>query len=42
MQLGFNLCNGVTDTLESSPILIYLIKMKGMYTPKVVLIKSRN
>ncbi len=40
MQLGFNLSNGVTDTLESSSILIYLIQVKGIYTKKVTLIKT--
>jgi hypothetical protein len=30
--LGFNLSNGVTDTLESNSILIYLIQVKGIYT----------
>jgi len=29
------LSNGVTDTLESSAILIYLIKVQGIYTQKV-------
>jgi hypothetical protein len=32
----------VTDTLESSSILIYLIQMKGIYTQKVALIKTIN
>jgi hypothetical protein len=32
MQLGFNLSNGVTDTLESSLILIYLGTRKSIYT----------
>jgi len=31
VQLGFNLSNGVTDTLESSSILIYLVQVKGIY-----------
>jgi hypothetical protein len=30
--LGFYLSNGVTDTLESSSILIYFIQVKGTYT----------
>jgi hypothetical protein len=34
MQLGFNLSNRVTDTLESTSILIYLIQVKGIYTQK--------
>ncbi len=34
MQLGFNLSNRATDTLESSSILIYLIHEKGIYTQK--------
>jgi hypothetical protein len=29
MQSAFNLSNGVTDLLESSSILIYLIPVKG-------------
>ena len=32
MQLGLNMSNGVTDTLESSSILIYLVQVKGIYT----------
>jgi hypothetical protein len=32
MQLGFNLSDGVTDTFESSSLLIYLIQVKGIYT----------
>jgi hypothetical protein len=32
MQLVFNLCNEVTDTLESSSILIYLETRKSIYT----------
>ncbi len=32
MQLGFNLSNGVTNTLESSSILIYLEICKSIYT----------
>jgi hypothetical protein len=35
MQLGFNLRNRVTDTLESSTMLIYLIQVKGIYTQNV-------
>jgi hypothetical protein len=42
VQLGFNLSNGVTDTLESSTILIYLIQVKGIYTQKVKSIETRN
>jgi hypothetical protein len=42
MQFAFNLSNGVTDTLESSSTLIYLIPMEGIYTQKVALIKTRN
>ncbi len=38
VQLAFNLSNGVTDTLESSSILIYFIQVKGIYTLKVTLI----
>jgi hypothetical protein len=34
MQLGFNLSNGVTDTLDSS-ILIYKEMHKGLYTQRV-------
>ncbi len=41
MQLGFNLSNGVTDTLESSSILIYLIQETGIYTQMDTLIKRR-
>jgi len=33
-QLGFNLSNGVTHTLESSSILIYFDTRKGIYTAK--------
>jgi hypothetical protein len=40
-ELGFNLSNGVTDTLESSSVLIYLIWVKGIYTHKVTLIKTK-
>ncbi len=32
MQLGFNLSNRVTDTLESSSILIYFEMRKSIYT----------
>ncbi len=32
MQLGYNLSNGVTDTLESSSILIYFETHVGLYT----------
>ena len=32
VQLGFNLSNGVNDTLESSTILIYLETPKSIYT----------
>ncbi len=35
MQLGFNLSNGVTVTLESSPILIYFVQVESSYTQKV-------
>jgi hypothetical protein len=31
-NLVFNLSNGVTDTLESSSILIFFIEVKGIYT----------
>ncbi len=34
--------NGVTDTLESSSILIYLIQVNGIYTWQNVLIKTWN
>jgi hypothetical protein len=40
--LAFNLSNGVTDTLESSTILIFLIQVKGIYTQRVTLIKTGN
>jgi hypothetical protein len=33
MQLAFNWSNGVTDTLESSKILIYLETFKSIYAP---------
>jgi hypothetical protein len=32
VQLGYNLSKGVTDTLESSAILIYLESHMGLYT----------
>jgi hypothetical protein len=32
LQLGFNLSNLLTDTLESSSILIYLSKCMSLYT----------
>jgi hypothetical protein len=35
VQLAFNLSNGVTNTLESSSILIYLETHMGLYTQKV-------
>ncbi len=35
MQLGFNLNNGVTDTLESSSILIYLKSQMGLNTQRI-------
>ncbi len=35
MQLGFNLSNRVSDTLESSSILIYFRKHMGLYTQNV-------
>ncbi len=41
MKFGFNLSSGVTDTLESSSILIYLKKRKSIYTQKVCLIKTK-
>jgi hypothetical protein len=34
MQFGFNLSNRVTDTLESSLLLIYLETFKSLYTQK--------
>ncbi len=34
VQLAFNMSNRVTDTLESSTILIYLVQVKGIYTQK--------
>jgi hypothetical protein len=42
VQLGFNLSNGVTDTLESSTILIYLQTRKSIYTRKEILIKLKS
>jgi hypothetical protein len=35
MQLAFDLSNGVTDTLESSTILICLVQVEGIYTQKI-------
>ncbi len=35
MQLAFNLSNGVTDTLESTTILIYLETHMGLYIQRV-------
>jgi len=34
VPLGLNLSNGVTDTLESSSILIYFKTRKSIYTPQ--------
>ncbi len=34
-QFAFNLSNSVTDSLESSTILIYLIQLKGIYTQRL-------
>jgi hypothetical protein len=34
VQLGFNLSNGETDTLESSSILIYLVLVQSIYAQK--------
>jgi len=42
MQLDFNLSNRVTNPLESSAILIYLIQVKGIYTHKVTLFKNKK
>jgi hypothetical protein len=42
MQLAFNLSNGVTDRLESSSVLIYLIQVKGIYSQKDEFIKTGN
>jgi hypothetical protein len=39
VQLGFNLSNRVTDTLESSSMLIYLALMKSIY--RKVLARSK-
>ncbi len=36
MQLGFNLSNGVTDTLESSSILIYSKLHVRVYTQRIL------
>jgi hypothetical protein len=41
-QLGFNLSKGVTDTLESSSILIYFETRKGIYTAKWVDLRFRK
>jgi hypothetical protein len=41
VQLGFNLSNRVTVTLESSSILIYVMQVTGIYTWKDTLIKTR-
>ncbi len=41
VQLVFNMSNGVTDTLETSSILIYLIRLVGIYGQKGTLIKTR-
>ncbi len=41
VQLGFNLSNEVTDTLETSSVLIYLIRLAGIYSWKDTLIKTR-
>jgi hypothetical protein len=35
MQLGFNSSNGVTDTLESSSILLYSKLHIGLYTQRI-------
>ncbi len=42
VQLGFNLSNGVTDTLESITILIYLQTRKSIFAQKKVLIKMKE
>ncbi len=42
MELAFNLSNRVTDTFESSTLLIYFIPAEGIYTQKVTSIKTRN
>ena len=46
MQWGFNLSNRVTDTLESSSILIYLVQANSICTQNVqqeaALIKTIN
>ncbi len=39
--MGFNLSNRITQTLESSSILIYLIRVKGIYTRQNTLIKTQ-
>ncbi len=40
LLLGFKLRNGVTDTVESSSILIYLNMVIGIYTQILTLIKT--
>ncbi len=40
--MGFNLSNRVTDTLESSSKLIYLIQVKSIYTWQNALVKTRG
>jgi hypothetical protein len=35
VQLGFNLSEGVADTLKSSSMLIYFVQVKGIYTDKM-------
>ncbi len=40
VQLGLNFSNGVTDTLESSSILIYFVHVKDISTRQNVLIKT--
>jgi hypothetical protein len=42
VQLAFNLSNGVTDTIESSTMLVYLVQVKGIFTHKFALIKTGN
>jgi hypothetical protein len=39
--LGFNFSNRITETLESSSILIHLIQVKGIYARQNILIKTR-
>jgi len=36
VQLGFNLSDGATDTLESSSKLLYLIQVKIIYTAEYI------